>query len=146
MRELQWKPREAKGEIIYDPVKMVADDVILVTNSQDELQNLLDVCTKWALRNRLQWKPAKCVVVMVNPEGLTSPLTAAGQALSTSPESKYLGIIIKQNGSTEELKKEVEQKFRAACTAITAQSFFGPSFSNSTIRTLYHTKLRIILL
>lgn len=129
-----------------DPGKMVADDVILIANSQEELQRLLDTCTSWAERNRLVWKPAKCVIVTDNEDSLTQPLTLAGQTLGCSTEAQYLGIKIKPSGFSKQADKAVELKCRRACTAITSQPFFGPDLPLFTIRALYCTNLRSILL
>lgn len=125
---------------------MVSDDVILIANTQEELQRLLDTFTRWAKRNKLQWKPAKCTVVMENANEITASLKQAGEALSTTTEAKYSGIIVKPTGFTKKTDRETETKCRVACSTIKAQSFFSPSLPINTIRTLYRTNVREKLL
>lgn len=107
---------------------------------------MIDTCTSWTERNKLKWKPAKCTVVMENVEGPTAPLVLAGEELSTTKEAKYLGIIAKPTGFTKKTDRETETKCRVACSVITAQPFFCPSLPINTIRTLYRTNVRGILL
>lgn len=54
LREGQGKSRTATGEILDDPGKLVADDVILVADTQEDMQSFLVVYTRWARHNELQ--------------------------------------------------------------------------------------------
>lgn len=65
--------RELNCPSLVDYVKLVADDLLLVGRSPGELQVLLDVCSKWDTRNGLEWKPAKCTIVVERPESLRQP-------------------------------------------------------------------------
>lgn len=130
---------------IDDPEKMVEDDVTFIAHSPAELQKLLYICTRLSERNRLKFKPAKCVIVTADAEGITQPITLAGQALRTDTEARYLGITVKPNGFTKDVNRDVERKFRAVCSAISSQSFFGPSLPLGKIRALCCKNFRSIL-
>lgn len=64
LRQAQGKHREGEGDSLVDPAKLVVDDVVVVANSEEELQQLLDICTQWASRNHSEWKPQKISVVV----------------------------------------------------------------------------------
>lgn len=68
LREGKGKPRTATWESLDDACKMDSDDVILVADTKEEMYTLLGVCTRWAQRNSLQWKPTKGTIVVQNPE------------------------------------------------------------------------------
>lgn len=40
-----------------DPIRLVADDVIGLSYTLEELQLLLKICEEWAARNGLRWNP-----------------------------------------------------------------------------------------
>lgn len=125
---------------------MVAEDVSLIINLQEELQKLFDTYTKCADRNRLHWKLAKCTVEKENEDELTSPVTISRQVLRTNTEAKYLGVIVKTTGFTKVTNSETENKCKITSSVITSQLFFGPKIPVNTLRTLYHTNVRGILL
>lgn len=88
VRTVIGKSRDPIGPSLSDPRKLVADDVILVDRSSEELQLLIDACNKWAERNSLQWKPAKCTIVMPNPERFHRVLNLVDQALAVRTQAK----------------------------------------------------------
>lgn len=72
IRSLQGKHVIVDGESLRDPFKFVADDVIVITKIDEELQKLLEVYTDWSERNQLEWKPQKCSAVETNVDGRIS--------------------------------------------------------------------------
>lgn len=88
----------------------------------------------------------KCTVVTTLPERVIQPLTLAGQPLRVSKEAKYLCISVSGVGFSKKAGSALETKCRAACAAVTSQSFFDVRLSVSTIRTMYWTNVRRILL
>lgn len=88
LRKAQGKEAKAEGESLHDPAKLVADDVIILASIKEELQSLLDVCTAWAERNGLEWKPEKCSVVSRSfPIDRSIQCTLAGQEIPLSTEA-----------------------------------------------------------
>lgn len=59
LRKAQGKDGELEGGNLQELAKLVADDVIILSKDDDELQELLDTCTQWAEINCLVWKPQK---------------------------------------------------------------------------------------
>lgn len=51
------------GNSLKDPAKLVAEDVILMAQNDEELQILSYTCTAWYNRNQLDWKPQKYSVI-----------------------------------------------------------------------------------
>lgn len=122
----------------------MADEVILIAGSQEEIQRLLDAFTDWAERNQLQWKPAKFAVVTSDPDSITHPLKPGGQELETRTEVRYLGIIVKPSRFTKKVNKKVETKCITACYAISDQPFVGSSLPINMLCTLYRTNVRSV--
>lgn len=146
LRQAQGKGRGPSGDSVSEPGKLVADDVILVARSEEEMQKLLDVCTHWASRNKLNWKPAKCSIVMERATGNLTDLNLAGNHLKGVKEAKYLGITVSGRGFSKKLDKELEAKCRTAWTATTSQSFFDVGLPLKTITTLYRKNVCSIII
>lgn len=47
------------GAIVKDPAILVADDVIALSTTLDEMQAISDTCCTWAEANGLNWNPQK---------------------------------------------------------------------------------------
>lgn len=60
----------------------------------EELQELLDISTRWAKTKKLEWKPSRCTGVSEDQKQLITPLILAGQELEVKVEAKYLGLVI----------------------------------------------------
>lgn len=105
----------------------------------------MDTCTKWAHTNGLKWKPIKCSVVSTLPVESVQQLTLAENPLKVKKEARHLGISVMGGGFTKKAGSALETKCRAACAAITTQTYFDVSLPISTLRTLYQTNVRSIL-
>lgn len=124
----------------------MADDVILIAHTAEEMHLLLDVFSKWAKENILEWKPSKFTVVIDVPSILTPQLKLSGQTLKVSTEAQYLGLTITLVGFRKKASDELEKKARVAFSTITSQSFFDPEIPNSTLLMLYRTNVRSVLM
>lgn len=140
------RSRETVGPSLADPAKLVADDVILIGRSPEELQVLLDVCTRWDSENGLEWKTTKCTIVAEHPDALEKTFFLAGKPLTVRREAKYLCITVTTAGFRNKANTELKNKATSACIAITSQTFFDPGLPSATLRTIYQTNLRSILM
>lgn len=75
-----------------------------------------------------------------------SALMLTGQPLAAKLKAKYLGIIISMEGLRKKADNKLTNKATAACAAITSQKYFDPGLPLGTLRTLYRTNVRRILL
>lgn len=124
------------GPSLSDPGKLIADDIIPMSRSSEELQLFLDVYTKCAERKSVHWKPAKYTVVTPHPECLHKALTLSGQALAVRTQAKYLGIVVSMDGFRKSADRDLKNKAMTACTSNTYQQFIDPGIPNGTLRTL----------
>lgn len=107
------------GPSLVDPSKLVADDVILIGRSQDELQILLDVCSRWNALNALEWNPTKCTIVTERPDAIIQPMLLSGQPVAVRKTSKYLGIIVSMRGFKKQVYGDLRTKAMSSCYAVT---------------------------
>lgn len=120
-----------------DPANLVADDVVLLSRSEAELQAILDTCTSWAVKNGLEWQPQKwSVVVKKFPETPNKMFQLAGKIIPLSTSARYLGIMVTHKGFTKAVDRDLEKKCVASCAGTTSQPFFDSDLPFSTIPTL----------
>ena len=43
-----------------------ADEIVLISDSPEKLQSLLNICQSWALKNRMRFETSKCKVMILN--------------------------------------------------------------------------------
>lgn len=81
------------------PVNFFADDVQLLSMSQQELQADLDICTNWADEYGLTWAPSKsCVLV---PQHAMRSFELANAAIERTARTTYLEVDISLSGVEE---------------------------------------------
>lgn len=80
------------------------------------------------------------------PVETVAKLTLAEQPLKVVIEAKYLGITVSWNGFSKNSNREQEVKCRRACAATTSQPFFDVMLPLKTIKSLYRTNVRSIIL
>lgn len=132
---------------MLDPAKLMVDDVIIIAKDKDELQRLLNICTKWARLNFLEWKLQKCVIV-ADPTSVStgSSFILAGEQVPISTSSRYLGITINPNRFTKNMESELKQKSTASHMATSDHHFFDTDLPGNTLTTLYRTNVRSVLM
>lgn len=73
--------------------------MLIIAKNEEELQALLDACTKWAEGNCLVWKPQKYSIVTNRvEEGANKQFMLVEQSIPINGEARYLGIIITPTG------------------------------------------------
>lgn len=130
----------------FDPRKLVEDDVILVANSKEQLQKLLEVCSARDTENELSWKPSKCAIVVPDIEKVNTTFTLANQEVPFKTSATYLGLTISCRGFKKEVNDTLEQKCRRAYSSIIGHPFFTTALPLKTIGNLYRMNVRSILM
>lgn len=95
----EWTNRRGvrDGEMV-----LVADDVLIQAASRYELQELLNVATKWKDRLHAHWSVAKSFyVTLMNGEG-NEAVYIDGQRMEVRGSETYLGMTLMANGLTDE--------------------------------------------
>lgn len=65
---------------LSNPANFFADDVVLMSRTREDMQDMLDTCTNWTARAGLKWSVRKCAAIAV--EGIDRfPLWLAGEHL-----------------------------------------------------------------
>ena len=83
------------GRLAIRTIKLVADDVILLSTGEIAMRIFLQICSDWATVNRLQWSPPKCSIISrsADPRG-----ELHGVLLQTRRQGKYLGLRLTYSG------------------------------------------------
>lgn len=77
---------------------------------------------------------------------MTTRVLLAGQEIPKNTESRYLGVTVKSKGFLNKADSELGKRFFAACAVVIRQPFFDANLPNSTLRALYRTNIRNILM
>ena len=77
---------------------LYADDIALMTESVDEMQIILNYCTKFAQERHFRWGTRKCEILLSRIPVPSSPLMLQNAPLSVSKSFKYLGIFFNEKG------------------------------------------------
>ena len=97
-----WKTRNNK-------VTAYADDILLHVETPEDLQQLLNVCARWAHRKGMIWQPSKCSVLWLPDERsaeLGVSFTINGEHIPKRQEILYLGVTLTHKGIAERRKKQ----------------------------------------
>ena len=82
----------------------LADDVILLSKTPEDLQLLLDNSTEWSTEYQMAWNtaPGKSEVLLPPRGHQTSTFFLSGKPLRNVESSVYLGVSLTTSGITEE--------------------------------------------
>lgn len=72
-----------------------ADDLVLMGNSKEDVQILLQRCQSWAQKQGMEFSPTKCVAI---DDATNSELFLYDVELPVESHSKYLGVTFDKNG------------------------------------------------
>src|SRR5579871_3292516 len=92
-------------------VLLFADDLVIMANTQRELQAALDVLSEYCRTWRLQVNLKKCKAVVVGGKGkISGSIKYRGEAMEIVKEFVYLGVPIQGNGGwSGAVKRGVEK-------------------------------------
>ena len=95
---------------------LFADDICLTTTNKEDLQILLDECTRWAKKWKLQFSPDKSKTLTTETEEIGYMLLQGSKIKETDTQNyKYLGIpITKQGINVTKYLEHIKKKFQAA--------------------------------
>ena len=71
-----------------------ADDIVLISDSPEKLQRLIDMCLGWAQQNHMEFNSSKCKVMVLNRSCTGLEFTLYGKKLDIVKSYKYLGVTL----------------------------------------------------
>ena len=77
-----------------------ADDIMLITDSPQKLQNLINVCENWSIQNGMRFKIDKCKVMTLNLKKPKVSFYLLGEEIKFVSEYKYLGVTFSNKRQT----------------------------------------------
>ena len=95
---------------------MYADDMVLASRSQDELQNAFNRVVKWAEENELRLNEDKTVSLTFRKGGKPATFYIDERPLKSVSDVKYLGIILQTTGYV--FTRHIQDRLNAAIRAI----------------------------
>ena len=69
-----------------------ADDIILMADSPEKLQALIDITGNWSIRNHMSFNKKKCKVLVLNAPKKDLNFTLFGTSLALVNKITYLGV------------------------------------------------------
>lgn len=119
---------------------LFADDIQLRGRSGSDLQQLLDVATKWANDYDMTWGIKKCHAL--SPQGCNQVFLIAGEAVGKVQEAEYLGVTISNDGITSTQLLERVRKSRGRTSNLQNIGMNVSGFHTRILRSLYWTFIR----
>ena len=123
---------------------LYADDIVLLSTSESDLHQLLQICEEHSFRNRYRFGVRKCEVV--TSRNLSAEATIYGETLQVSEVFTYLGVPIRADGIDWHLHFT-----RIGAKALAAAHFFkslgcnGMGFDLITSLRIYRSFVRPVM-
>ena len=92
--ELERQGLGAKVRGTWTGACFFADDIVLLAESDNELQNMLDVVSNYANRWKLRFNASKCGVLVVGQKTRGKLLRLGKEGIGEVQDNKYLGVWI----------------------------------------------------
>ena len=120
-----------------------ANDIVLISDSPPKLQQLLDICSAWAARNKMTFKTSKCKVLILNNTHKYVKFTLDKEPLKIVSKYKYLGVVITSKYVTNLFKDHFDYILKKA--KIRAAAIRGFGFSKNGFRVKSSVRLYKLL-
>ena len=125
-----------------------ADDIVLVSDSAENLQALLDICHNWTLKNNMTFKTSKCKVMILNGPYNGTSFLLNNDLLEIVEQYEYLGVLLSSKYITNLFKIHFSSILERAKVRVALISKYGFDQDglrlDSAIR-LYKLQVRPIL-
>ena len=128
------------------PTLLFADDLVLIGNSREELQMLLDIVLDYSKQWRFKWNVTKSKVMIFRWQGGLHPddsFSLGPFGLEVVEQIKYLGVDFQSNLSWASTKERVLRKARARLAIVRKAMIEGISLEAA--ESLWSTLIRPIL-
>ena len=133
---------------IHIPALGFADDIVLISDCPLKLQELINVCERWAVRNSMAFKTSKCEVMVFNGAPKTDTFTLNGDRLKIVDCYKYLGVNLTSKYVTNLFRthfSDVIGRTKIKAAIISKQGFHEDGLRISTAIKLYKLMIRPLL-
>ena len=125
-----------------------ADDIMLITDSPNKLQKLINICGMWSIKNGMRFKIDKCKVMTLNLQIPKESFYLLGEEVKFVSEYKYLGVTFSNKRQTSLITHHISTILEKAERRINCIRHFG--FQSDGLRPatsimMYKTLVRPIL-
>lgn len=123
-------------------ILLLADDVVLLADSAQDLQILLDALNVWCTQNKMQINNDKSKIMHFRPNSIVKSdfvFHNANAPLETVSHYKYLGVVLNEFLDFHEIAKTVAMSASRALGLIISKSKVFGGFHYSTFTKLYDT-------
>ena len=125
-----------------------ADDIMLITDSPNKLQKLINICGEWSIKNGMRFNIDKCKVMTLNLQKPIESFYLLGEEVKFVNEYKYLGVTFSNKRQTSLITHHISTIVEKAERRINCIRHFG--FQSDGLRPvtsimMYKTLVRPIL-
>ena len=125
-----------------------ADDIVLISDRPWKLQQLINICQSWAIKNRMAFNISKCKVMIFNGAAKTDTFTLNNTVLEIVSTYRYLGVILTSKYVTNLFKAHfhlILQKAKTRSAAIRCHVYGNRGFRIKSSVKLYKLQVRPLL-
>lgn len=93
-----------------DPVKLMGDHVILLEETEEKIQAILEACKRWVKENALEYTPATCTIIVPKMTAVNETFILTKQSI---PIKKILYLVLKISSSVfrKDTNEDTKMKF-----------------------------------
>ena len=135
------------GDLIIS-VLGFADDILLLADTPEKLQKLIDVCGNWNVKNGMQFKISKCKIMTLNLRKPDVTFFLLGEKLDFVNKYKYIGITSSNKRQTSLITHHISailEKVELRINSIRHLGFSCDGLRPATSISMYTTLVRPIL-
>ena len=130
------------------PALAFADDIVLISDDPNKLQNLINLCQKWAENNGMAFRTDKCKVMVFNGSPKSFEFKLYGDILEIVESHKYLGITLTSKYVTNLFRihfSDIAERAKLKASVIRRYGFHEDGLRISTAIKLYKLMIRPLL-
>lgn len=127
---------------------LYADDIVLLTNTLDEMKRLLDIVDRYSYKWRFEVNHLKCGLLRFNPSGSTQPdtqLHIGSKVIPWVQSYKYLGIELHNNSPFIQFKERMSVTARRVCHSVAAMGMYSGKLPVNISSRVYEAMVRPLL-
>ena len=135
------------GQLIISALGF-ADDVALIADTPENLQKLIDICSKWSSDNGMSFNIAKCKILVLNKSKKGLSFNLGGTEIEKVNKIRYLGVIWSRSRQTSLYTSHINTMFDKAETKVNAirhMGFHSDGLRPITAMRMYKILVRPIL-
>ena len=125
-----------------------ADDIVLLADSAEKLQEMINLCHEWSEKNSMTFNIGKCKIMILNLRKPATRFYLAGKEIKFTDRYKYLGVTLSNRMQTSLITHHISSILEMAekrVNCIRHFGFQGDGLRPATSVKMYKTLVRPIL-